>query len=57
MGTRGRKERMKRLKIRKVKSWLRWAKKRYKEKYNIKVKKMIFSKEQLLLVQKFQEQR
>lgn len=39
------------LKMRKVKSWLRNAKKRYKEKYNIKVEKMIFSKEQLKLVQ------
>lgn len=44
---------MKRLKMRKVKSWMRWAKKRYEEKYNIKVKKMTFSKNQLLVVQKW----
>ena len=44
------------LKMRKIKSWLRWGKKRYEEKYNIKVEKMIFSKSQLLMVQNFYKQ-
>ncbi len=39
------------LKMRKVKSWLRWAKKRYEEKYNIKINKWYFPKSQLKMVQ------
>lgn len=34
-------------KMRKVKSWLRWAKKRYEERYGIKIQKMTFPKNQL----------
>lgn len=38
--------------MRKVKSWLRWAKKRYEEKYGIKITSMQFPKEQLKMIQK-----
>lgn len=44
-------------KTRKIKSWLRWAKKRYKEKYNIQVIKIVFTKQQLKVIQEINNER
>ena len=44
-----------RFKMRKVKSWLRWAKKRLEEKHSIKIHKFYFQKSQLKMVLKFRE--
>ena len=43
-----------RFKMRKVKSWLRWAKRQYEEKYNIKITEWYFPKKQLKAVQEMQ---
>lgn len=42
------------LKMRKIKSWLRWGKKRYEEKLGIKIKEIRLPKSQLLMVQQSQ---
>ena len=42
------------LKMRKVKSWLRWGKKQYEERMGIKLKGIYIAKNQLLAVQESQ---
>lgn len=42
------------LKMRKVKSWLRWGKKQYENRMGIKLKSIYIAKSQLLAVQKSQ---